>query len=129
MFTTNQILQRHAQVKSGADFPAYIRDIKEMGVISYQTFVADGHTDFLGADNYTTSLPAKYATLAVSDICDSEQFKANLREHQKGKTDYLTFIGISAKLGVEKWQVCMEKMTCTYYDRAGNGILVEEIPR
>ncbi len=52
---------------------------------------------------------------------------SDLKEPQQGKTDYPTFIGLSAKLGVEKWEVCMEKMTCTYYDKAGNEILAEEI--
>jgi uncharacterized protein YbcV (DUF1398 family) len=29
---------------------------------------------------------------------------------------------------LKKWAVCMEEMTCTYYDKTGNRILVEEIP-
>jgi len=33
-----------------------------------------------------------------------------------------------ATFGIEKWQVSIEKMTCTYYDKAGNEILVELIP-
>ncbi|WP_461396725.1 DUF1398 family protein [Flavitalea sp.] len=31
--------------------------------------------------------------------------------------------------GIEKWQVSVNKMTCTYYDKGGNEILVEEIPQ
>jgi uncharacterized protein YbcV (DUF1398 family) len=34
-----------------------------------------------------------------------------------------------AAAGVEKWTVHMTEMTCTYYDKAGNKMLVEEIPR
>lgn len=129
MFTVEQIKQAHSKVKSGADFPAYIQEIKELGVTHYETFVADGHTDYYGADNYETTSPARYAALAIADQCDTEQFKADLKAHQQGQTDYPTFIGICAKLGVNKWAVCMEKMTCTYYDKAGNEILVEEIPQ
>jgi uncharacterized protein YbcV (DUF1398 family) len=45
-----------------------------------------------------------------------------------GKTDYLTFCNDCAKSGIEKWIVRLEEMTCTYYDKAGNDILVEKIP-
>jgi len=49
--------------------------------------------------------------------------------HQQGKTDFLTFIKMSATFGIEKWSIIMDKMTCTYYDKAGNEMLVEEIPQ
>jgi len=32
-----------------------------------------------------------------------------------------------AMFGIEKWAVRMDEMTCTYYDKAENEILVEEI--
>jgi uncharacterized protein YbcV (DUF1398 family) len=129
MFTTEQIKAAHSKVKSGADFPAYIQDIKKLGVTFYETFVADGHTDYYGANDYKTTSPARYESLIVADECDKKEFKSDLKEHQQGKTDYPTFIGMSAKIGIEKWAVCMDKMTCTYYDKAGNEILVEEIPQ
>ncbi|MEQ6118336.1 DUF1398 family protein [Reichenbachiella sp. MALMAid0571] len=129
MFTVEQIKAAHSKVKSGADFPAYIGDIKKLGVTYYETFVTDGHTDYYGENDYKTTSPAKYIPLIIASECNKEQFKADLKKHQQGKTDYPTFIGISAKLGIEKWTVCMEKMTCTYFDKEGNEILVEEIPQ
>ncbi len=129
MFTVEQIKAAHSKVKSGADFPSYIQEIKKMGVTRYETFVTDGHTDYYGADSYKTTAPARYETLTVADVCNKEQFKTDLKEHQQGKTDYATFIGTSAKLGVEKWIVSMAAMTCTYYDKAGNEILAEHIPQ
>lgn len=44
------------------------------------------------------------------------------------KTDYSTFCSDCAKSGVEKWAVSMGKMTCTYFDKSGNKLLVEIIP-
>jgi uncharacterized protein YbcV (DUF1398 family) len=29
---------------------------------------------------------------------------------------------------LEKWFVSLDEMTCTYYDKAGNKILVEKVP-
>lgn len=129
MFTVEQIKAAHSKVKSGADFPAYITEIKQLGVAFYETFVSDGHTDFFGADNYKTTAPAKYPELTIAETPDNEQFKIELMEHQQGKTDYLTFIAMCAAFGIEKWAVCMDKMTCTYYDKTGNDILVEKIPQ
>jgi uncharacterized protein YbcV (DUF1398 family) len=128
MFTVEQIKAAHSKVKSGADFPEYIQDIKKLGVTFYETYVKDGHTDYYGANGYKTTAPAKYTELKVAENANSSQFKVDLKEHQQGKTDYLTFITMCATFGIEKWAVCMDKMTCTYYDNAGNKILVEEIP-
>ena len=129
MFTIEQIKAAHSKVRSGADFPAYIQDIKKLGVIHYETFVMDGHTDYFGMNDYKTSSVAGYDALTIAETPNTEQFKADLKEHQQGKTDYPTFIKGCATSGIEKWVVCMDKMTCTYYDQAGNKILVEPIPQ
>jgi len=128
MFTVEQIKTAHSKVKSGADFPAYIREIKSLGVTFYETFVTDGHTDYYGANDYKTSTATRYEALVITSNCDIEEFKSALKAHQQGKTDYPTFIGMSAKLGIEKWAVCMDEMTCTYFDKEGDKVLTEEIP-
>ncbi|NMH27675.1 DUF1398 domain-containing protein [Flavobacterium silvaticum] len=128
MFTTDQIKAAHSKVKSGADFPAYIREIKDLGVTYYETFVSDGHTDFFGADNFKASMPAKYQKLKISQTSNESQFKSDLKSHQQGQTDYSTFCADCAKSGIEKWAVDLQKMTCTYFDKAGNQMLVEQIP-
>jgi uncharacterized protein YbcV (DUF1398 family) len=129
MFTVEQIKTAHSKVKTGADFPAFIQDIKKLGVAYYETFVMDGHTDYYGENDYKAISPARYEHLVIADTVNAEQFKKNLKEHQHGKTDYPTFIKMCATFGIEKWNVCMDKMTCTYFDKAGNEILVEEIPQ
>lgn len=128
MFTTEQIKAAHSKVKSGADFPAYIKEIKAMGVTHYEAYVTDGHIDYQGVNDYTAKVPAKYEPLTIADTAKPAEFKAGLLAHQQGKTGFLTFITICAGFGIEKWAICMDKMTCTYYDKAGNEILVEEIP-
>jgi uncharacterized protein YbcV (DUF1398 family) len=129
MFTAAQIKAAHSKVKSGADFPSYIKEIKEFGVTHYEAYVTDGHIDYHGANNYTVKVPEKYEPLIIADRPKIEQFKAALMAHQQGKTDYLTFIKMCAETGIEKWEICMDKMTCTYFDKAGNEILIEGIPQ
>jgi len=128
MFTIDAIKAAHAKVKSGADFPNYIQDIIKLGVTGYETYVSDSHTLFLGKDNYSIESVAKYAPLTIADKGDAASFIKDLKEHQQGKSDYLSFCKACARYGVEKWVVEMKKMTCSYYDKAGNEVLVENIP-
>jgi len=128
MFTTEQIKAAHGKVKSGADFPAYIKEIKSLGVTRYQTFVTDGHTDYHGAGGHTAKVAAKYASLAIADTVNTEEFKKELSAHQQGKSDFPSFIKMCSVVGVAKWEVCLDKMTCKYFDKSGNEILAEQIP-
>ena len=128
MFTVEQIKQAHSKVKSGADFPAYIKDLKQLGITFYETFVADGHTDYYGNNHFKVSSPSKYDLLTIAEVCHAEKFKADLSAHQQGKTDYPAFCKDSARSGINKWAVCLTDMTCTYFDKTGNNILVEIIP-
>lgn len=128
MFTVDQIKAAHSKVKSGADFPSYIKEIKALGVTHYEAYVTDGHIDYHGANEHTAKVPAKYDALQIADTPMKDQFKTELVAHQQGKTDFLTFIKMCATFGIEKWEICMDAMTCTYFDKKGNEILVEEIP-
>lgn len=128
MFTAEQIKAAHSKVKSGADFPSYIKEIKALGVTHYEAYVADGHIDYHGANGHTATVPEKYAPLPIANTADTNTFKAELLAHQQGKTDYLAFIKMCAETGIVKWEISMSKMTCTYFDKAGNEVLTEQIP-
>ena len=129
MFTVDQIEQAHSKVKSGADFPKYIQEIKALGVVAFETWVNDSHTDYFGDNNFHTASNPKYDKLLISENSDVENFKARLKEHQQGKTDYFTFCKDCAETGIEKWIVNLNQMTCIYYDKIGTEILVEQIPQ
>jgi uncharacterized protein YbcV (DUF1398 family) len=128
MFTLQQIKDAHAKVKSGADYPNYVQQLIQFGVVQYDTYLSDGHTEYRGKNNYTIRSSARDTLLEVADIRDNEKFIRFLKEHQQGKTDFITFCKQAAETGVEKWSVSMSEMTCTYYDKAGNKMLAEEIP-
>ncbi len=128
-FTIEQIKRAHSKVKSGADFPAYIKEIKTLGVTHYEAYVTDGHIDYHGANNYFVSVPEKYEPIAIADNADTDKFKTELIAHQQGKTDYLTFIKMCAETGIEKWEISIIQMTCTYFDKKGTEVLTEQIPQ
>lgn len=128
MFTLEQIQAAHSKVKSGADFPTYIQEIQKIGVNYYEVFVSDGHADYFGANNFKITSSAKYEAKSIALDANTEQFITDLKAHQSGKTDYLTFCSDCAKSGIEKWAIIVDRMICTYYDINGNNILEEAIP-
>jgi uncharacterized protein YbcV (DUF1398 family) len=128
MFTVEQIELAHSKIKSGAEFPKYIQEIKEIGVTAFETWVTDSHTKYFGKDDFTTKSKPKYEELAIANNSDKEKFSQYLKIHQKGETDYFTFCQHCAETGIEKWIVDLDKMTCIYYDKSENEILVEIVP-
>ncbi|WDF67407.1 DUF1398 family protein [Sphingobacterium oryzagri] len=128
MFTVEQIKNAHSKVQSGADFPAYIQELKALGVITYDTFVHDGHADYHGVEGYTVSSSPLYDHLPIAAEVNQTQFAADLLAHQQGKTDYLQFCQDVASNGVSKWIVDLTAMTCTYIDLKGQAVLSEAIP-
>ena len=128
MFQLEEIKEAHSKVKSGMDFPTYVQDLIKLGVKKYDTYVSDGHTLFLGNENYLIQSEPKYSKLNVANISDKERFKHYLKSHQQGQTDYPTFCNHSAETGVEKWTVDMSQMTCAYYDKANDKMFEEQIP-
>ncbi|GAA5091385.1 DUF1398 family protein [Chryseobacterium ginsengisoli] len=128
MFTVEQIENAHSKVQSGADFPNYIQEIKKLGVKSFETWVKDSHTEYFGENGFTTNSQPKYDDLLIENQTDKDKFSQQLKSHQRGETDYIKFCKDCAETGIEKWIVDLDKFSCTYYDKAGNEILVEEIP-
>ncbi|MEQ9593150.1 MAG: DUF1398 family protein [Cyclobacteriaceae bacterium] len=128
MFTIEQIELAHSKIKSGAEFPKYIKEIKGIGVISFETWVTDSHTNYFGKEGFQTRSKPKYDDMTIARKSDKDRFCQYLDIHQKGETDYFTFCKHCAETGIEKWVVDLNKMTCIYYDMAENEILVEKVP-
>ena len=108
MFTLQQIKTAHSKVKSGADFPSYIKEIEALGVTNYETFVADGHTDYFGGDGYKITSAPKYDIIDIAEESNIEQFQSDLKFHQLGNTDYQTFCIVAVISVVDKWAVYMK---------------------
>ena len=128
MISIEQIKEAISNVKSGADFPKFIQELIKLGVSRYGTFVKSRLSVFFGHNNDMITLEPKVENLYVADNTDAKQFKQDLKAHQEGNTDYITFCTDCAKSGIDRWEVDIVKMTCTYYDKADNIILVEAIP-
>lgn len=129
MFTIQQINEANSKVKTGADFPRLAQELLEMGVLTNDVYVNDGHAEFFGADNFVVKTPATHSILTINDESDGEKFANYLIIHQQGETDYPQFLQHSAETGIEKWTINFVAKTCTYIDKKGNKILTEKIPQ
>ncbi len=129
MFTREQIETAHNKVKSGADFPIYVDEIKDMGVKSHEVVLFDGTWIFRGADGQVLQFKSGMENVHISVQSSPEKFKQILSMHQKGETDYATFCNQAGETGVERWISDFEKMTVTYLGSDGAVIDVEPIPR
>ncbi len=128
MFTLEQIEKANSKVKSGADFPKLVQELIALGIKYNETYVSDGRAEYFGDDGFSVESGEKYSPLDIADTSDEEKFKNYLKIHQQGETDYPTFCRHSAETGVEKWRLNFAEMTCTYFDKAGNELLIERIP-
>lgn len=129
MFSRKQIEAAHDKVKDGKDFPIYVQEIKNLGVISHEVVLTDGTWIFKGTDNYIVKFKRGLESVVVSMHSSTEKFKQILSTHQKGETDYLTFCKQAGEAGVERWISNFESMTVTYLDKDSKVIFEESIPR
>ena len=128
MFTIDQINEAGSKIRSGADFPGYVQDLIRLGVIGYESYVSDGHATYWDMSGYKISRNKGYPEIKIADQSDKTLFQKDLKEHQQGNTNYSTFCADCARTGVERWVVDTIKLTCSYFDKSGEEILVESIP-
>ncbi|MGM1429873.1 DUF1398 domain-containing protein [Sphingobacterium lactis] len=126
-FTYRQIEEAHAKVKTGADFPAYIQEIRELGVTGFEFHVKDGNEKYIGEGGYEVYSHAKYPPVEIAEEVDLPTFAKALVDHQEGRTDFPQFLVDCASTGVHYWHVDLQKGTCTYFDGKGEEILEEEV--
>lgn len=102
MFTLAEIQTIHGKVKSGADFPNYIQELKVLGVTFYEVQVSDGSTEYKGSNGFSISSQPKYEVLKVATTLDKTTFEVDLKRHQLGNTDYFQFCQDCAKSGIHR---------------------------
>jgi len=128
MFTIEQINKAGEKIQSGADFPQFARDLKELGVQRSDTYVMNGMAVYFGAGDHTVESGPVYENLLIEEESNVAELKAALKAHQQGETDYQTFCRQAAGAGVEKWIIDFKEMTVSYLDIAGTEMLIEHIP-
>jgi uncharacterized protein YbcV (DUF1398 family) len=129
MFTEQQIKDAHSRVKTGADFPRYVQEIKKLGLLRYEYLVENGMTVYYCQNDHVVQSAARYEKLAIAPKSSAGALAHTIAIHQQGQTDFITFCRQAADAGVQKWVIDTQKMLCTYYDLQGNEMVAEPIPQ
>jgi uncharacterized protein YbcV (DUF1398 family) len=129
MFTLQQLKVAHSKVKSGADFPRYVQEIKQLGLLRYDFTVADGSFVYYGAGGHRVEREGSYGSLTIASSAATGVLRAAITIHQQGQTDFLTFCRQVAEAGVGKWEINTQRMLCSYFSRDGKVMLEEPIPQ
>lgn len=128
MFTLGQINEIHDQFGRADTLPQYLQALNAIGVHKYDSFIFDGHSEYLGKNGFSVISPPVHPVLAVAETSNQHKFLEHLDFHKEQKTSYLEMSKGLADSGVEKWTFDTNNLALTYYDKAGNEMLAEAIP-
>lgn len=127
MFVIEQIDELHRRLGRANTLVEYVRSLAELGVVRYDSFVSDGHSEYVGPHACRVSSPPAHDVLSVAKDSDGDAFLNHLRRHEHGETSYTEMSEGLADSGVQLWTVDTYAMTMTFYDTTGVVLLVEEI--
>ena len=127
MFTIERINDLHARLGSARTLPEYVLALKGLGVERYDSYLADGHSEYFGRGGHRVVSPPVHEVLPVAQTGQRETFLQHLRRHERRETTYLEMSRGLAQSGIEKWTVDTGRMTMRFYDKAGSEMLVEQI--
>ena len=122
-----QIDDIHARLGNADSLADYLRALATIGVVRFDSYVADGHSEFFDADGERVASSAHHDVLAIAESSDRDALLESLRLHHDGKTSYVEMSEGLADSGIEKWVAETSRMTMTYVDRAGEALLVERV--
>jgi uncharacterized protein YbcV (DUF1398 family) len=127
MFTIEQINHLHAKFGSAKTLGEYMRALGAIGVDRYDSYLADGHSEYFGQEGHKIVSPPEHEVLAIAESSQRELFLEHLGRHERRETSYLEMSKGLAESGIEKWTVNTGSMTMKFYDKAGAEMLVEQI--
>src|SRR5947209_2272685 len=67
MFTLEQLNDIHNRLGTMESFSQYVRALQALGVETYDSYVADGHSEFFGKDGHKVVSPSVHNTLPIRD--------------------------------------------------------------
>ena len=65
----------------------------------------------------------------IAETSSRDEFPEHLNLHDQHKTTYLEMSKGLAESGIEKWTVDTNRMTLTFYDKAGTKMQIEAIDK
>ena len=71
MFTLEQLNEIHEHLGTIEGFSQYIRELRALGVEKYDSYLANGHSEFFGKDGHKVVSPSVHDALPISMVAHS----------------------------------------------------------
>src|SRR5271169_1212935 len=91
MFTIEQINELHDRLGSAKALAEYVRALKLLGVERYDSYLADGHSEYFGQGGQRVVSPPAH------EVLQREAFLQHLRRHEQRQTTHLDVHGPCAE--------------------------------
>ncbi len=127
MFTLGQINKIHDRLGKADTLPQSLQALKVIGVDKYDSYIADGHSEYFGENGHKVISPAAHEMLTIAKMCNREKLLEHLASHNQHKTSYLEMSKGLADSGIEKWTFDTNNMTITYHDKVGKEMMAEAL--
>lgn len=101
MFTIEEIDELHGRLGKAETLSDYVRSLAALGVVRYESFVSDGHSEYMGRNAHRVNSHAAHDELTVAESSDRDAFLDHLSRHNRGETTYLEMSRGLADSGVE----------------------------
>ncbi len=86
MLTLEQSNAFHSCLGRSQTFVEYVRALSVIGVEKYDSYLTDGHSEYVGSSGEQVNFPAVYEELAIAEKGNRKTFLEYLRLHQQSET-------------------------------------------
>ncbi|MEO6606701.1 MAG: DUF1398 family protein [Aeromicrobium sp.] len=127
MVTLAEIDIVHDQFGKADTLDTYCRALDDLGVVSYDSYVVDGHTAFRTAAGDELATPAHHELVEVAAEPDHAAVHATLARAAAGEIGYVEMSTLLGAAGLDRWSVDTRRLVMTYTDVLGETVLVEQL--
>lgn len=117
------------EIKANGDgnFPKLMESYREYGIAKFQTCASTAKTMYFDKEENNAYDEEDFFNFPIGEL-NIDKFKSDLLDHQQDKTDFPTWLELTAASGIAYWIVDLSEKTCIYYDIDNNPVLTELIP-
>jgi uncharacterized protein YbcV (DUF1398 family) len=94
-----------AHRRGSKTFTEYVLALKGLGVERYDSYLADGHSEYFGQGGHRVVSPPVHELLPVAETGQRDTFLEHLRRQEQHETTCLEMSRALAQSGIEKWTV------------------------
>lgn len=116
------------KIKSESNgFVELVSNLKDIGVIRFVVDAKTASMVYYGNQNEVIEEQGPF-NFEIGKQINISAFRVSLKAHQRGETDFPTWLSDTTKYGIASWEVLLLEKTCTYFDCDHNALYVEKIP-